>query len=225
MTVENPSCDFILVIDTDQYSGNFERQLTGFCTGHHDGSHGYLEAAFYSDIYGDTYWRDIIVPQKDDSTGFPRICSIWPTPGRLNNGMGFNYDDGDVIAAEDARLRAIQSMKDYNAARVAMCERRIAENDFEEGERGWTKEACERTIESAKLSVERAGIKNNFPAYESVAIFLSRKPTDEEMRVFTERLYDYANDMIIFGKRSGETLKIKSVHLLDRHRQQVEKYV
>lgn len=86
---------YLLIIDTDQYAGNFERQLTGFCTGQHDGTHGDREAEDFDDFIEDESldngWEHKIITNPDDN-GYPRVCSIWPSPGRLNNGTGTCYD-------------------------------------------------------------------------------------------------------------------------------------
>ena len=87
---------FLLIIDTDQYAGNFERQLTGFCTGVDDGTHGDREGEDLADFLEDNpeydnTWEHKIITNPDDN-GYARVCSIWPTPGRLNNGTGGHYD-------------------------------------------------------------------------------------------------------------------------------------
>ena len=212
---------YLLIIDTDQYAGNFERQLTGFCTGVHDGTHGDLEASMFDEFIEandiESNWESLVTTSVTDENGYQRVCSIWPSPGRFNNGMGHCYDANDPVAMGEARALSKQAMKEYHASQIAMCERRLAEGDFEEDRRGgWTKEACERTIASALLSIEQAGTFVENPAYESVVIFLQREPTAEDMALFRRRLADYAEDMFVFGRRTGERLRVDRVYMLNR---------
>lgn len=220
MAVTNPNVPYILVVDTDQYAGNFERELTGFCTGQHDGTHGDIEAEKFDEYLEendlDSDWEARIVTSPDDS-GYARVCTVWMTPGRLSNGMGWTYDDNDEAAALDARQRAIDSMISYHASQRAMCERRLAEQDFEEDNgRGWTKEACERTLVGFDASVKRAGEFYKYPAGESVGIFLNNVPSDADMKIFRDRLTEFAANMTSCGRPTGKTLKIKGVRLIKR---------
>jgi hypothetical protein len=220
MSVDSPRCPYILVVDTDKYAGNFERELTGFCVGVHDGTHGDREAADFGEWLEEqdktSGWEAISTTEPEDN-GWPRVCTIWPTPGRLNNGMGYHYD-ANAGGEEEARAKSIQAMRDYHAGQMEMCQRRLDTGDFEEdnGGRGWTKEGCERTIASALASIERAGQFVSFPAYESVAIFLTKRPSAADMKIFLERLRDFAQNMTWCGKRTDKPLTIKGVRLVKR---------
>jgi hypothetical protein len=85
----------ILVIDTDSYSGNFEREMTGFVTGvereelYDRGSAGktrelHPELAAYFDKWSEVIIGDYVF---DDEYG-DQVCGIMPTPGWSNNGRG-----------------------------------------------------------------------------------------------------------------------------------------
>lgn len=92
---------FLFIIDTDSYSGNFERELCGAMTGVDDGTHGGREAtrllerlqngpedqrALQDRISGKvTFWPD--------DKRYDRCATIWPTPGRVNNGRGEHFDE------------------------------------------------------------------------------------------------------------------------------------
>jgi hypothetical protein len=86
---------YLLIIDTDQYAGNFERELTGFCTGQHNCTHGDREAEDFDDYIEDNEvdngWEHKVISNTDNE-GHSGVCSIWPTPGRLNNGTGGHRD-------------------------------------------------------------------------------------------------------------------------------------
>lgn len=87
---------YVLVIDTDKYSGNFEREMAGWVAGAYDEDRG----------HGDREYREFKEQTSED--GENEIAErvelavtsvkhneydyvqngIWPTPNRLNNGSG-----------------------------------------------------------------------------------------------------------------------------------------
>lgn len=106
--------DHILVIDTDSYSGNFEREMTGWIVGH--------------DNYGAVYDRGWSVRSKEDKpelatyfeewTNFSseymfdeeygsQMVGIVPTPGWSNNGTGVQTK---LKAGEKMQWPAYQSV-------------------------------------------------------------------------------------------------------------------
>lgn len=97
------SNNYVFVIDTRQYSGNFERQLCAHITGV-VGECGvgsdYVESVDvlveeHPDILGipeAMEWIDLNVAQVRDDSGAYRPCDIWATPGRTNNGNGVHSD-------------------------------------------------------------------------------------------------------------------------------------
>jgi hypothetical protein len=195
---------YILVIDTDAYAGNFERQLAGYATGVVDVEryHGTDEAAdaerAFPDMVGALRAKSLAVPHHD----YGMVTNtIRATPGRLNNGSGFHYTPGGPEVDEDARSRAKQSMTDYFARAHADVRRRLAENDFQpEGPGAWTREACERTLSDAQASIDRTGEFIAWPAYESVAMFFSEPLTAEEMAFVRRRAEEFASTPRLLSK-------------------------
>lgn len=121
------------VVDTEDYAGNFERELTCYVVGRCDayGEHsggGYREM-FAKDFEGKDPFEDLVEDRINDpgDDGIMRApMDVAPTPGYENDGAG-NH-------------------------------RPIA-----------------------------AGAKPKWPAFNSVAIFLSRKPTGEELSILVRR--------------------------------------
>ena len=187
---------YILVIDTDSYAGNFERELAGYTTGIFDyqRAHGEKEAegAKKANPMLTEALEEKSLPVQHEE--YEEVTNtIRATPGRANNGMGWAYDASDLEAEALARQKAIDSMRAYHASQIARCEQRLADEDFEPEKPGaWTKEACERTIESAHASIARAGQFVGWPAYESVAMFFSEPLSEEEMEFVKQRAYEYA---------------------------------
>lgn len=101
MAAENVT-SVVVAIDTTDYSGNFEREMCAFVTGQvgecdvgselaEDVEDELLEQE-KSFVYE---WIEEHIVQESDDHGCHRPCSIWPTPGRANNGRGghFNVED------------------------------------------------------------------------------------------------------------------------------------
>lgn len=79
---------YILCIDTDQYSGNFEREMCAYATGRvGECGVGDKEARVYFEETGKTEGIEEIIEKPDDH-GCCRPCEIQPTPGWTNNGYG-----------------------------------------------------------------------------------------------------------------------------------------
>lgn len=83
-----------LVIDTDSYSGNFERQMCAYITGRiGECDVGEKEARIAkseidSDILG---WFNLNILSEPDDNGCYRPVKIYPTPGFYNDGRGKHY--------------------------------------------------------------------------------------------------------------------------------------
>jgi hypothetical protein len=85
--------NYMLLIHTDKYSGNFEREMAGYVIGAHDEDrgHGFAEAEqFKNDGENDPRFEAMtekIGTQTHAEYG-DVSNTIWPTPGWLNNGCG-----------------------------------------------------------------------------------------------------------------------------------------
>ena len=106
MAAENVT-SVVVAIDTNEYSGNFERPMCAFITGQ-VGDCGVGEELIedaLEELAKDTFnntldWiEDHIVSEADDH-GCYRPASIWPTPGRANNGSGGHFD-ADKLPKEE----------------------------------------------------------------------------------------------------------------------------
>lgn len=95
--------NFIVIIDTDEYSGNFERELAAFVAGAYSEEmyHGRAQLEiFMDDADGDDHLTGIMSAVKsqrsDEFTGIEVVEAIWPTPGRFKDmrvsGDGRHYD-------------------------------------------------------------------------------------------------------------------------------------
>jgi hypothetical protein len=205
VAVDTPTSK-IIVIDTANYAGNFERELCAYVTGQYGecGVGDDLAQQVASEIRHIGWWNDHIAHEADDR-GCHRPASIWTTPGWFNNGSGGHYRD-DPANYEAARAAAVQSMKDWHAQHEVAIRDRLARNDFEpESKPGaWTKEACLSTIERNAASVQRvAESQHRYPAYLSVAIFVDEFPAQEVLDELKERAAHYCANYKSFSRFSS----------------------
>ena len=150
--------EWIFVIDTEQYAGNFEREMCAYVTGMlGDCGVGDEETAVFDEEISDNPFANV-VSQRADEHGCHRPTSIWPTPGWYNHGMGGHYREGDDDEA---------ALADFNQKITAYADdnRMAADHPF-------------RTKE---------GKLTKHDAFLSVAIFFHENPTDELIEIMKQR--------------------------------------
>lgn len=86
---------WFFIIDTDTYAGNFERELTAWCTGH-------IGECCVGKGYADSFreecpamvdaFDDLIIHLPDEYQCY-RPTTIYPTPGWSNDGNGHHTHD------------------------------------------------------------------------------------------------------------------------------------
>lgn len=95
----------VVAIDTTDYSGNFEREMCAFVTGQvgECGVGEELVEEAQEELAQDTFnntgeWIEEHIVSEPDDSDCPccRPCSIWPTPGRANNGSGGHFNEEDL---------------------------------------------------------------------------------------------------------------------------------
>lgn len=200
----------ILIVDTEQYAGNFEREMCAFITGQvgECGVGDDIAEQYSADIKNLKWWEEHIVSERDDSDyGCYRPASIWPTLGWFNNGTGGHFKDTPENEAE-AIEKSVTFMKDYNKGQVEMAQKRIKNNDFETTKNGWTKEACERVIKKNEEDIKQASKLTKYPAYMSVAIFVDEFPPQEVWEEFMERAKEFGKNRAEIINRSYDKQKV-----------------
>jgi hypothetical protein len=154
-----PRTEYTLAIDTDSYSGNFERELFAFIFGIPDTADGgtrdlslYTEAARAAGVFKKLrkdFEYELLATRMNDpgDDGYHRAyVTICPTPGFFNDGKGTHYED---------------------------------------------------TEENRK----KVGAKR-YPAFQSVAVFLSQLPRDGELALIRQRAQAFST---FPSKHSWET--------------------
>mgnify|MGYP001576192315 CR=1 FL=1 len=178
---------FGFVIDTNEYAGNFERELCAHVTG----MVGECEVGIeFVDEQIETLFDNVIDVEDE---GCARPCAIYPTNKRFNNGMGFHYSIGEE---EQAISELIKSTEDYFNPLIEGKEKLISRLLDGEVIANWTIEACDREIKDHKEKIEKARnttkeTLGKHASYESVIIYFNSKPTDEQISLMKERAYTF----------------------------------
>ena len=148
---------YIFVVDTDQYSGNFEREMCAAVTGKvgecEVGNELAIKYCKENNIGDDDEYNEHVILMPDDH-GSMRPCSIWTTPGWVNNGNGKHLRDNTSQAK---------------------------------------------------------GLKTKYPAYNSVAIFMDRKPTPSEIEDMKVRAFAFA-----MAQTNSRKINIEGFRLITR---------
>lgn len=155
-----PPGSYVLVFDTEQYSGSFERELVAYVTGcSGECGVGAEEAAqALEDLPPRVVeWLDDHVLHLPDEHGCCRPASVWPTPGWFNDGHGNHHRDSVDEAVVLARRRA--SIEAY-----AETVRAIYQHLPDRGE-GRAREHLAKADEPL----------HRHPAYQSVAVALDAR--------------------------------------------------
>jgi hypothetical protein len=193
-----------VIVDTNKYAGNFEREMCAYATGQvgecEVGSEEVDENMPHA-----KWWEKHVIHQEDE--GCYRPVALSATPGYINDGMGGHYVDTPENR-ELACAAAVEKMIAYYKPQRDMIERRLRENDFEEenGGRGWTEEACHRTIKSMDDRVQcLRDRKQVSSAYQSIEIVVNEPPPGIVMIHFESRIHEFA-------KREG--IKILAIRVV-----------
>lgn len=178
---------YVFIIDTDSYSGNFERDMCAYITGR-------VGECTVGDDMADAFIADGHKPfanviDKPDSGGCWRPCAIWPTLGYYNHGQGGFYEDipeNDELALADYKRVAIQYEQKYL---------NIYQSYVTNPPNGWTKRQAQSAVRRQKqaiMDIQNKTSVTRWPAYMSVAIFFRGKPTDAQIELMKRRSQDFA---------------------------------
>lgn len=179
---------FKFIIDTDKYSGNFEREMCAYLTGQ-IGDCGV--GAEYRELFfkEESINFDNVINQPDDN-GCYRPCYIESTPGWINTGMGNFYRESDDIEEKKILKDYVDSIIEYE--QIQIDHYKSIKKKLENGETysNWTTKSCDVELKRLKAKIEKAKKTKTFykyPCYNSVAIFFDKKPSAEQIALMKER--------------------------------------
>jgi hypothetical protein len=184
----------IIVIDTEQSAGNFERLMCAYITGEigdcEVGDH--IAAKYGSEIHSREWWKKHIVRAPDDKDCY-RPTSIHITPGWFNHGMGKCYPDGfDEAVALQERNRAHQ---DYYGKWIARDRQRL--EAYDTGiDRSFSRDTVEQSLKRHEdtLAARLSEPFKRHGAYLSVAIFVDEFPPADVLDELIERAEAFGRD-------------------------------
>ena len=106
------------VIDTDEYAGNFEREMCAYVTSVtgdcNVGDEVSLEFMKEIPVHA-LQWFDQHIKQMADEHGCFRPVSIWPTPGWFNSGMGGEYrENADPATVKADHAKAVKEYEEQH---------------------------------------------------------------------------------------------------------------
>jgi len=198
---------WIFVIDTDEYDGNFERELTAYITGQvgECGVGGEMAELYRAEAGGQSEDKfDDLLEHRADDNGCHRPCAIYPTPGWFNHGMGGHFKEGEEAKALKDYVKQCEAIygKEYMANPLR------AKEALERGEKysNWTMAAVEREIKRLNKQIEDArNLKNvhKYAAYMSVAIFFFDKPSPALVAVMKDRASKFVDAKRKIAKKDG----------------------
>lgn len=187
MIIPNFNC-FGFIIHTNQYSGNFEREMCAYLTGK-IGECG-IGKNFIEQL---PIKFDNVLNIEDE--GCLRPCNIYPTEGYYNNGMGFNFMPGE----ENEALEKFQeAWINYYENQILQIKK--YQEALERGEiiQGWLKKDCEKALDNLYQEIEETkkitiDTMVRYEAYQSVIIFFETRPSKEQINLMKERAYNFTN--------------------------------
>ena len=184
-----------LIVDTDQYSGNFEREMCAWVTGQiGECGAGIEEAEEQKELIVHLNWWEENIYDVPDEHSTYRPCAIEITPGYFNNGSGLHFIDtpeNRVIGKQ----KAIENTIAYHENTKNFCKQALKDNIFPQN---WSKEGCERTLKNIETSIENVKTRGDvYPSYQSVAIFVDEMPPNDVYEEFKARCVLFCEKEVI----------------------------
>lgn len=194
-------CAWMFVVDTNQYAGNFEREMGAYLTGRvwkYFSDDAVTLANLYKQETGDLHARQFVAilgRHESDGEHWPNYTDSWETPGWFNNGVGGHFRDGqETEALEHHRNYWLKEAKNVN---------HLHPDDRE------------RTRQDRLARAKEPLIK--CPSGMSVAIAFTERPTAEQIAILEERTKSFpAAAKRIRAYLSGPVPKITGTRLLRR---------
>lgn len=194
-------CAWVFVVDTDQYAGNFGREMGAYLTGRvwkYFSDVAMTLANLYKQETGDLRARQFVAilgRHESDGEHWPNYTDSWETPGWFNNGVGGHFRDGQEAEACEHHRRYY--LKEANSV-----------NHMHPKDRKRHKQDMLTRSEEPLVKC---------PSGMSVAIAFTERPTVEQTAILEERAKSFpAAAKRIGAYLSGPVPKITGVRLLRR---------
>jgi len=193
--------EYLLVVDTEDYSGNFERPMCAWITGQvgECGVGSRVAEVAEKDLPEEVFeWcQEHVVSKPDDDNGCRRPVAIRPTPGWFNNGRGGHFRRDDPKAAEKAQ-------EHWDAG---------CETDAEHSRKVYAHMPDYAETEAQRKLAEKGKPFWDCPAYQSIEIYLDVLPSPEMFQLFKDRAMAFSKDRPNKQSWDGE-ITVTNVRLL-----------
>lgn len=188
------SVQWLFVIDTNQYAGNFEREMGSYMTGRvwkYFSDDAIILANLYKEETKDLHakqFTSILGRHQSDGEHWPNYTMKLETPGWFSNGVGGEFRDGEEAAA-------LEHHRNYNLKLSQ------AKHLSDEEKEKYLKRAEEPLFK--------------WPSGMSVAIGFTERPNAEQLRILEERAKSFpAAAKKIDAYLSGPIPEITGVRLI-----------
>lgn len=126
--VENPNCNYLLVITTNQYAGNFERELTAYLTGCIGECEVGHQAAEDYNAQGDvTDGLFCELAYCHDDHGVSRPCTIWKSDNGKYESVAIFFNDKPLTAEVTMIKKRLKTYHEYRLAQPRHINDRVEE--------------------------------------------------------------------------------------------------
>lgn len=158
--------EFLFIVDTDQYAGNFEMEMAAYLIGM-----VFARGDKFADLYAkdtgeedESRFADIVGIHESDGEHEPTFVAIWPTPGWFNNGLGGHFREGQEEQAKEHYAKAC--LKEAN-------NKNVHPSDQKRHKKEWEKRGEEPL--------------HKYPAFQSVAILFTERPSKADIKFLKDR--------------------------------------
>jgi hypothetical protein len=188
--------DYLFVIDTDEYAGNFEREMCAYLTGRVGdcGVGDDFAELFHKEVpNGDALFENVAsVP--DEEGGCCRPATVWPSENWLNDGYGHHFHKLNHNKAEVLSLY-VRCVEEQQNKSIQDLQKIIV--DIKAGKKvyDYTVEKVQKIIDAHEQTIAKAKALDIVPqhlAYNSVGIWFESKPTIEQTSLMKERAAKFA---------------------------------
>ena len=174
-----------IIIHTNEYAGNFEREMCAYTTGH-IGECGVGTELVENDIK--ELFNDYII-QVENDRNCKRPVAIYPNPRYSNNGLGHNFDATDKEQCEIAKQKHIDYIKNDKLKRIQETIKFYKGTKHDMTYHKKELELVEREIENYS-NIPATEIPT-YPAYNSVCIYIADNTPENLIELVKERLNDF----------------------------------
>lgn len=188
--------NLVFIIDTEQYAGQFERDMCAYMTGQPGDADTDEISAFQAEVLPSLAAQvGALVGYFADEHGPRGPADILPTPGWFNHGLGGHYRDipengAKALANFQARTRA------HEQATRDQLETRLATDPADPGAPDTANRvALQQNMDVCSARVAKADAMtapHKYPAFLSVAIALTGQPSQELLVLLKSRAVKYA---------------------------------